>query len=287
MLEYSLFLGCYIPAMQPFAESSMRAISKKLGINLLDINGASCCPVPEIARLVDEDLWLTVAARNLSLAEAGGRDIIVMCNGCWESLHEAREKLVESSDLREKINVNLKEFGLKFNGTVKVKHYTEVLFEDVGLNAIKSNVNVDLSWLKVALHPGCKLYKMSGERGAKYLGEIVKALNVEIVDYGLERVCCGYPLMLYSVDKAMRERTKWKLDAIKNSGANAIVVACPACYDQFEKAQLTFRDEGLEYGVPVLHLSELLALGFGIKPESFGLNTHAISTENIIGRLVG
>lgn len=286
MFEYSFFLGCYIPAMQPFAEASMRRISKTLGINLIDIRGATCCPVPEITRLIDEELWLTVAARNLALAEKIGRDILVMCNGCWETLYEVNEHLLHSKELLNKINANIGSFGLKYNGSIKVKHYVEVLFEDVGLNLIRENVKVDLSKFKFALHPGCKLYKMMNERGAYYFKEIVKALNVDIIDYGLERVCCGYPLMLYSVDKALRERTKWKLDSIKNSGADAIIVACPACYDQFEKAQLTFRDEGIEYGIPVIHLSELLSLSFGIPPKDVGLDSHGVSTEKIISSLV-
>ncbi|MEM3886560.1 MAG: heterodisulfide reductase-related iron-sulfur binding cluster, partial [Candidatus Methanomethylicia archaeon] len=286
MVDYSLFLGCYIPAMQPFVEASMRRISQKIGINLIDINGATCCPVPEITRLVDEELWLTVAARNIALAEKIGKDIMVMCNGCWETLYEVNEHLIHSKEIMDKINANLNSFELKFNGIIKVKHYVEVLFEDVGLNVIKENVKVNLSKFKFALHPGCKLYKMVDEKGARYLKEIVKALNVEIVDYGLERVCCGYPLMLYSVDKAMRERTKWKLDSIKNSGADAIIVACPACYDQFEKTQLTLKDEGIEYGIPVLHLSELIALSFGIPPRDVGLDSHGISTDKIISGLV-
>ncbi|MEM2137272.1 MAG: heterodisulfide reductase-related iron-sulfur binding cluster [Candidatus Methanomethylicia archaeon] len=287
MLEYSFFLGCYIPAMQPFAESAMRKISKALNINLLDISGATCCPVPEIARLVDENLWLTVATRNLSLAEHVGRDIMVMCNGCWETLYEARNEILHSEELKDKINENLKSFGLTFTGNIKVKHYVEILFEDVGLNIIKNNVHIDLSWLNVALHPGCKLYKSIDEKNAKYLREIVKALNVNVLDYGLERVCCGYPLMLYSVDKATKERTKWKLDTIKSINADAIVVACPACYDQFEKTQLTLKDEGLEYSLPIIHLSELLALSFGIQPKEIGFDSHGVSTENIVRKLVG
>ncbi|MCX8168669.1 MAG: CoB--CoM heterodisulfide reductase iron-sulfur subunit B family protein [Candidatus Methanomethylicia archaeon] len=282
MPEYSLFLGCYIPAMQPFAEASMRKISQKLGLKLIDIIGASCCPVPEIARLVDEELWLTIASRNIALAEKIGRDIIVLCNGCWETLHEANENLKHSEELMDKININLNSFRLQFNGNIKVKHYVEVLFEDIGLDVIEKNVKVDLSKFKFALHPGCKLYKMTNEKGAKYFREIVKVLNIELIDYGLERVCCGYPLMLYSVDKAMRERTKWKLDVIKSFGADAIIVACPACYDQFEKTQLTFRDEGIEYGIPVLHLSELIALSFNIPPKEVGLDSHGVSTEKII-----
>lgn len=285
LVTYSLFLGCYIPAMQPFAEAALRRIAPKLDLKLIDITGATCCPVPEITRLIDHDMWLIVAVRNLSLAEAIGKDIITLCNGCWETLSEARDEFLKEERLRNKVNKQLKTLNKQFKGKIKVKHFVESLFEDIGLEKIKENVKVDLSNLKVAIHPGCKLYKSEDEKFVEYLREIVKATNANVIEYEIERICCGYPLMLASVEKAINERSKWKLDAIKSGGADCIVVVCPACYDQFEKAQLTLKDEGLEYNLPVLHLSELLALAFGIKPEEFGLDQHGISCENIKKKL--
>ena len=287
MAKYSLFLGCYIPSMQPFAEAALRKISPDLNIELLDIVGATCCPVPEIVRLVDDEAWITIAARNLALADSMSHDILVLCNGCWETLYEAREKLLHDVELRNKVNSNLKLLGKKFTGKAEVKHYTQVLVEDVGLDALRRNIKVDLKNLKVAVHPGCKLYKSDGEKLAKYLRDIVEALGVQVVEYGIERVCCGYPLMLASVDKAIHERTKWKLDAIKDANADMIVVACPACYDQLEKAQLALRDEGLEYNLPVLHLTELIALAFGYKAGEIGLDLHGISCMPVIEKLEG
>ena len=285
MPKYSLFLGCYIPAMQPFAEASFRKIAPLLGLELVDIEGATCCPVPEITRLMDYDAWLTIAARNLALADQLENDVVVLCNGCWETLFEAREALLHDSDLRSKVNLNLRVLGKQFKGSSKVRHYVEVIVEDVGLDRLRELVKVDLSGLKVAVHPGCKLYKSEGERLADYVFKVVEAIGAEIADYGIERVCCGYPLMLASVDKAIKERSKWKLDEIKSAGADLIVVVCPACYDQFEKAQLALKDEGLEYDLPVMHLAEFLALGFGFKPEEVGLDLHGIPCKSLLDKI--
>ncbi|RLE50159.1 MAG: hypothetical protein DRJ21_01915 [Candidatus Methanomethylicota archaeon] len=284
MAKYALFLGCYIPAMQPFAEASFRKIASLIDLDLIDIKGATCCPVPEITRLMDYDSWITIAARNLALADEMKNDIVVLCNGCWETLYEAREQLLHNEDLKNKVNLNLKLLGKTFTGESEVKHYVEVLVEDIGLDKLKENVKVDLSDIKVAIHPGCKLYKSEGEKLANYMFDIINALGVKIIDYGIERVCCGYPLMLASVDKAIKERSKWKLDEIKNAGADLIVVACPACYDQFEKAQLTLKDEGLEYNLPVLHLSELIAIALGFKPKEIGIDLHGIPCQILIDK---
>ena len=43
---FDLFLGCVIPARLPYLEASSRKIFEKLGIELHDVDGFSCCPDP-------------------------------------------------------------------------------------------------------------------------------------------------------------------------------------------------------------------------------------------------
>ncbi|MFX1476066.1 MAG: heterodisulfide reductase-related iron-sulfur binding cluster, partial [Promethearchaeota archaeon] len=105
--SYALFLGCFIPAVQPFAEVSLRKIAPKLKIKLEDIEGATCCPVPEIIRLSDYPAWCSIAARNLSLAEDMNQDTMVVCTGCWETLTEAHEALLHDSELLAEVNSKL------------------------------------------------------------------------------------------------------------------------------------------------------------------------------------
>ena len=48
--KYSLFLGCVIPNRYPFIEASTRNVFEELGIELIDMEGASCCPAPGVFR---------------------------------------------------------------------------------------------------------------------------------------------------------------------------------------------------------------------------------------------
>jgi heterodisulfide reductase subunit B len=283
--SYALFLGCYIPALQPFAEAALRQMAPRLKIDLVDIEGATCCPVPEIVRLADHNAWLYVSARNLALADSKGNDIMVVCNGCWETLYEARETLVNNPDLKAEINSKLKPLGKEFAGTVKVKHFLEVIVEDIGLKSFKAKISKSLANLNVAIQYGCKLYKSPNEQLVSYFDEIISTLGVNVVDYGAEKLCCGFPLSLYSLDTAMEERAKFKLDQIIAANIDCLVTACPGCFDVLEKAQLLLKRQGTRYDIPMLNLLELMALSLGFKPQEIGLDKHRIKTDAIIEKL--
>jgi len=285
MKSYALFLGCYIPAMQPFAEVSLRKAAPLLSIKLLDIQGAACCPVPEIVRLADYDAWIYIAARNLSLAESVGRDLLVLCNGCWESLHESRETLLDNSDLRDEVNSRLSLLGREFTGKVKVRHFVEVMAEDVGVDKLRKAVKHPLANLNIAIQYGCKFYKSENEKFVTYFDDIVGALGAKVVRYGAERVCCGYPLRFHSLEASLEERSKWKLDSIKEAEPDCIVTVCPGCYDVLEKAQLLLKRRKLRYDIPMLHLTELIALALGFPPRDVGLDRHRIPCDAVVKKL--
>jgi len=93
---------------------------------------------------INHDLMLTLAARNLCLAEKQNLGILTLCNGCFSILNETNKVLAEDKGLREKINDHLKEVGMEFKGTIKVKHLVHVLAEDVGFEKIKDAVKKPL-----------------------------------------------------------------------------------------------------------------------------------------------
>lgn len=283
--SYALFLGCYIPALQPFAEASLRQIAPRLNMKLIDMKGATCCPVPEIVRLADHNAWLYVSARNLALAESLGKDIMVVCNGCWETLYDSREALINNPTLMAEVNSKLLPLGKEFEGKIKVKHFLEVIVEDIGLKSLKTELKQPLSKLKVAVQYGCKLYKSLDEKFVSYFDDIIQTLGVKTVKYGAEKLCCGFPLSLYSLDKAMEERSKYKLDKMQTAKVDCMVTTCPGCYDVLEKAQLLLRRQGIRYEIPMLNLIELIAIGLGFQPHEIGLDQHRIKTDALITKI--
>jgi heterodisulfide reductase subunit B len=292
--EYALFWGCWVQARQPSVEAACRMILNRFGMQVRDMEGVSCCPDPVVTERLQRELWLAMAARNLSIAENMKMDLVTVCNGCYETLFEARETLKTNEQLREKTEKVFADIGRPLPSNPGLRHIVEILGQDVGIEEIEKSSNKRLKNLKVAIHPGCHLYRAHTREGTKnkpeMFEEIVRATGATAVDYGLMRFCCGYPHRVVEEEFSLRMMLARKLHSIWQSGADCIVVACPACNIQFEFGQLELKrkyqvdlDGGV--GIPTIHVVELVALGLGIKPEEIGLRTHRGPIQNIVAKL--
>jgi heterodisulfide reductase subunit B len=277
MVKYASFLGCQIPHRLPSIEIAANKVFSKLNLETVDLHGYSCCPEPVVSRLLDETAWLATSARNLAIAEELNLNLMTLCNGCYETLVETNETLREDSEKMERVNAILRRFGKQYNGGVEVKHVVEVLYEDLGIGKIKENI-VKPQDIRLALHYGCHMYREpdGGDimRKPNMMKALVQAAGVKIVDYGLERLCCGYPSMQADEEFSLTQRLLPKLRSIEDSGAEAILFSCPACILQFEMGQISLRTRGYEYRFPCISIMEILALSFGFSPREIHLEMH-------------
>ena len=145
MTEYKMFQGCTIGNRIPFLEASARKVFDKLGIATSEAPFA-CCPDPVGFNSVDHESWLAMGARNLTLAEEEGKDIISLCNGCFQTLKLVNKELSHDEHEKAKVNKILSEIGREFKGSISVKHFVEVL-HDVGAEKIKEFVEWNESCL--------------------------------------------------------------------------------------------------------------------------------------------
>ena len=72
MARYAHFWGCYIPNRLPHMEKATRAVLAALGVEVLDLDGFTCCPEKSMIKNAGHDDWLAIAARNLDIAEEAG-----------------------------------------------------------------------------------------------------------------------------------------------------------------------------------------------------------------------
>jgi len=281
MTEYKIFQGCVIGNRIPFIEAASKKVFEKLGIETSQAP-FSCCPDPTGMKSFDNDAWLALGARNLTLAEAEGKDIISLCNGCTNTLRGVQHQLKHDSLKKDKVNAELAKIGKEFKGSIDVKHFVDVLKDEVGIDKIKGSLTKQLSGLKVACHPGCHYMRpaewMESDDPMRpvNLKKLVAASGATVVDYDELALCCGS-----AVTNAYEEHglanLKIKMDSIKNAGADIIVVNCPACFQQFDTRQRDLSKKfETEYNIPVLYLTELYALAMGISPDDIGLKFHRV-----------
>jgi len=275
--KYAFFLGCIAPLRYPGIEKSTREVFKALGVELVEMKGANCCPAPGVIKSFSKVTWLAAAARNLALAEKEGLDIVTICNGCYGSLFDAAHELHEDRILLFEVNKILAEIGMKYSGETKVLHFAEVLYKDVGLEKIRKTVKKPADY-KVAMFYGChflkpsKLKQLDDPENPSILDELVVAVGAKsmLPRQRSKPICCGAGGGLRSqFGETALKFTKTNLEIMKNSGAEMIVDVCPFCHLQFDAGQ---KDSG--YSIPVLHLSQLYGIAMGMDPKDLGLNAH-------------
>lgn len=277
------FLGCIIPHRYPSVQKAAELVFEDLGMDLLPMEKASCCPAPGVFGSFDRVTWASVAARNLTIAEEAGTNITTGCNGCFASLWDANHELKHDEELRAAVNENLAEIGREFKGTIEVTHYVDALYTTAGLEKIRKHVTRPFEGLRMALHPGChwmrpKLIKKKDDSERPHIfRELCETSGATYVPYKDELICCGAGGAVRTADvKTALDFTKQKFDSLLASGgADVIVTPCPFCELQLDLGQVEIQKHfEAEYHFDIMHVVELLALAFGHAPDEFGLTTH-------------
>lgn len=285
MSKFAFFIGCTIPYRVPFIETAIRKVLPEFEIELIDLPFA-CCPDPGGAQSFDSVAWHTLAARNLCLAEEQNLDIITACSGCFETLKVVNVHLKNDNKLKGKVNEHLKEVGHEFKGTIKVRHFAEVLYNDVGIDKIAAKVKKPLTNIKFASHTGCHFLKPpeilqmdNPERPVK-LDELIEALGAKAVNYLNKLACCGAGTRSTDQDIAIAMAHE-KIVGAELSGADGLVTICPTCYVQFDIGQRLMAKQFEKTSLPVFVYPELLGLAMGFD-FSVGFKMHTIKVKEFL-----
>lgn len=263
-----------------------------LNINIIDIPGFTCCPEAALVKSMGEDIWLLTAARNLAVAEKHDPHgiLVTPCNGCSSTLKTAYVELAESPEKRARINALLEHAGLHYEGSIRVKHIVEFLHQDVGVNRIQERVIKPLVGMQVAVHAGCHLdhphtpAMFGGTPVSQQFEDILDALSADFPDYATREMCCGQELARVDAMDDSLQMMRTKLLDVSSHGYDALTVCCPACFMQFDQRQFLLQRQGEEYNIPVMFLTELIALSVGLNAQDIGLYEHRVSTERFLQR---
>jgi heterodisulfide reductase subunit B len=280
--EFAFFPGCMARLKLPQVELSVRTLLEDLGVGLREEPRFTCCPDPVVFRSGSREDWLSLAARNLSLDS--GLPIVTLCPGCASSLSEARHMLYDDEELASSVAARLRKSGLKL-ALPPIQHFLKVLSDPAVREDIAAKITRRFDGLKAATHYGCHLVRPSdavhfeNPEKPESLDELISLTGAGSVDYEDKYLCCGRPSIDEATSVAIVEH---KLKAMKAAGCEALIVACPFCFEQFDLGQAILKRKGETFGIPVLYISQFLGLAMGKDPHGLGLELHRIKPDRLL-----
>ncbi len=293
-LQYAYFPGCVAQGACRELDQSTKALTKALGIELVELKKASCCgsgTFKEDSQLLED----TVNARNIALAEQLGLPLLTHCRTCQGVIGHVDDRLkkAKTDDPKyfDQVNGFLTQQSCSpYQGSTDVKHILWALIGDYGLEAIERQVTKKLSGLKCAAFYGCYLLR-SQKNGIddpvnpQSMENVFKAVGAEVVMYDGRTQCCGWPLSSYATDQSFSMAGGHLQSAIV-AGADCIVTPCPLCHMQLDSRQAEIEKViGQKLQLPILHLPQLVALALGVSPDALGLDRHLVSTRSVLEKL--
>jgi heterodisulfide reductase subunit B len=296
-MKYALYLGCTIQNEQYGCEISTRQTFPRLGVELVDMVGTSCCGLPAFSSLSTLG-WFYLSTRNIAIAERKGLDVLALCNGCYESLVQTKHNLDEDPNLQEIINDRLSKEGLEYTGTARIVHPISLLHDVIGVDAIEEKVEKPLKGFKFASHPGCHAIRPSAlgmpdhPEHPEKMDALIAALGAETMDYPEKVDCCGSMLASAAASTTLTIAAE-KLKAVEGYGFDGLVTTCPFCFQMFDGRQEEINDmidflldnEPDEVELPVFYYTQLLGLAMGMKPDRLGLQLNKSPVDRVLVKI--
>jgi heterodisulfide reductase subunit B len=286
MKKLVFYPGCMMQTEQYAYELSLREVLPKLDVELVDVQGFSCCGEP--LKSVNQMLSISLAARNIALAEKQGLDIFVPCPLCHLAMSECKRILDADGKMKERVNSFLKDDNLTYTGKAGLVSILDLFHDVVGLEKVKKLVKQPLSSMKAATHYGCHLIRPSeigrpdDAENPQKMEQILKTIGAKPEDYPEKLDCCG-GLLNANLPETALTKTGQKLQKVQEYGFNVFVDVCPWCHRQFDARQKKAGETvAAKLNIPVMYLTQLIGLSFGISEEKLGLDLNLSPVEAII-----
>ena len=286
-MNFGYYPGCSLSGTAKEFDLSLKEVLKNLDTSLQEINDWCCCGASS-AHSASHLLSVALPARNLILAkEQGIKEVVAPCAACFNRLKVAQHELKTDEHIRIKTDELL---GIKYSDGINILNLIS-LFQQIGLDKIKSNIKIDLSKLNVACYYGCLLLrphdilKFDDPENPTTMEEVVSATGAKPVDWNFKVECCGAAHSIAHTEIVENLSMKIIDDAV-NHKAQVIVVACPMCHSNLDMRQKNIiKHHPGRTAVPILYLSQLIGLSMGLDQKKLGLDLHFIDTTPLIDSL--
>ena len=286
-MRYAYYPGCSAESTARDMHQSTLAVAAALGIEMVEPKGWTCCGATA-GHQTDRVLAAALPAANLAKIKDMGLDCVVNCAACYNRMKVANYEIATESEIRKNVSDAI---GRDYDGSVKIKHFIEVLLNDVGIEKISRAIKQPLKGLKVACYYGCllvrppKVVNFDDPENPKSLDKLVKAIGGEAIEWPYKVECCGGGLSLSRTDVVVN-LTDSIIGMAKESGADCIAVSCPMCQVNLDLRQQDIKKEtGRDYQIPVVYMTQLLGLGLGISPKKLGFNKLMVPASKVLDKV--
>jgi heterodisulfide reductase subunit B len=285
MKKFAFFPGCLMQTEQYAYELSLRNTLPLFDIELVDLQGASCCGEP--LKSINQLMTLYLSARTIALAEKLKLPLFAPCAQCHMALSDCMHVAHNNAPTKERINAALAAEELHIDKGVKIVHTIDVLYDEIGVAEIKKKVTNPFNNPCIATHYGCRLIRPSrigrpvDSENPQKMEEILTALGATSRDYAEKLDCCGAPLLHTHAETSLT-KTGQKLQEIALSGFDGLADACPWCHKMFDaKQKKALETVGSKAAVPVFYLTQLLGLAMGVDRKKLGLDLNLSPVDTI------
>jgi heterodisulfide reductase subunit B len=287
-MKYAYYPGCSADSTARDQYQSTLAVSRALGIELVEPEGWTCCGSTP-AHQTNRDLASSLAAANLLKVKDMGLDMVVSCAACFNRMKIANHEVSTNTKTREIVSDAI---GGDYDGSVNVRHFIEIILKDIGLETLKKNLTRSLNGLTVAAYYGCLLVRPSeimafdNPENPVSMDRIIDALGGKSLDWPHKVECCGGSLTLARSDLVVKLSDSI-IGMAKNSGAECIAVACPMCQMNLDMRQSDITiTTGKRYDMPILYITQLIGLCLGMSTKELGFGKLINSPKEVVSKVM-
>jgi heterodisulfide reductase subunit B2 len=282
--EYAYYCGCSLEGTAKEYDQSVRVVMKALGVGLVEPEDWSCCGSTP-AHTVNHVLAAAVAARNLTLVDKMKMPCITTpCPSCLTSFKEANHRMSDAA-FKKEVNELLDE---PYDCNIDAKSSLQIIYEDIGLEAVASKVKYIFPELKVAPYYGCilnrppEVAKFDDPENPIAMDKVLSTVGVDVCDFAFKTECCGAAFGLPKI-KMVNELSFKVLEMAVDSGANCIAVACPVCQMNLDLRQDQINKHmGSKFNIPILYFTQIMGLAYGYSLKELGINKLVVSPDKLL-----
>lgn len=294
MSKYLFYPGCSLQRNARAYLDSTMAIRDDINIVLEEIKDWNCCGATEYKSVYRVPSHALVG-RNLAQAAKqvdGTKTVVASCSACYLNLAKTESHMRHSPKLSRQVNDALSAGGLSYEpGTLEIRHLLDVVFNDVGLEAIKEKVVRPLTGLRVAPYYGCMIVRPDVDNrygDTEYptaMDDLLRVLGAEVVYFPQKTHCCsGHmtqispPVAFELIHRLVRAAAQYKADLM--------VTLCPMCQLNLDVYQGDMnRHFKTDFHMPVLYFTQMMGLAFGYDPQELGIGKEFVDARDALAKI--